>query len=93
MADTHINAFFAEVEDKQQALAVAQSELKQAKDRLEAKKREVGYEEPVAPESQEQSDEDENDVAEPEDEVPSEEDIEALDDNDPHRRERRSKRK
>lgn len=43
MAETHINAFFGDVEAKQQAVVVAQGELEAAKVRLEAKKKEVGY--------------------------------------------------
>lgn len=47
MADTHINAFFADVDDKQKLFERAGSELQAAKDRLEAKKAEVGYVETV----------------------------------------------
>lgn len=47
MADTHINAFFADVEAAKVAVRVAQGELEGAEARLEAKKLEVGYEEPA----------------------------------------------
>lgn len=49
MPDTHINAFFADVDEKLHAVLVAQGELEAAKDRLEAKKKEVGYVEPETP--------------------------------------------
>ena len=51
MADTHINAFFADVEEKKQAVVLAQGELDAAKARLAAKKKEVGYVEPKPVES------------------------------------------
>lgn len=47
MADTHINAFFADVEAAKAAVRDAQGELEGAEARLEAKKLEVGYEEPA----------------------------------------------
>ncbi len=61
--DTHINAYFADVEAAEANVAKAKSELDTATARLEAKKKEVGYEEPksnatekVAPESEEATD-------------------------------------
>jgi hypothetical protein len=46
---TSINAYFADVDEKQKAVAVAEAELQAAKDRLEAKKEEDGYVEPEVP--------------------------------------------
>lgn len=43
MADTHINAFFAAVEEAHKAVLAAHAEWEAAKTRLEAKKKEVGY--------------------------------------------------
>lgn len=45
MADTHINAFFADVENARIKAVQAQGELDAAKQRLEAKKAEVDYDE------------------------------------------------
>lgn len=42
MADTHINAFFADVQEAEQKVIVAKGELEAVKARLEAKKVEVG---------------------------------------------------
>lgn len=52
MAETHINAFFADVDEKLHIVLVAQGELQAAKDRLEAKKKEVGYVEPETPQAE-----------------------------------------
>jgi len=49
MADTHINAYFAEVDEAEKKVIAAHGEWEAAKTRLEAKKKEVGYEEPSAP--------------------------------------------
>lgn len=46
MSDTHINAFFADVDAKLQDVLSAQAEYEAAKDRLEAKKLETGWEDP-----------------------------------------------
>lgn len=43
MADTHINAYFADVEDKRRAAEIANGELQAAEAALAAKKREVGF--------------------------------------------------
>lgn len=44
--DTHINAFFADVEEKKKAVVIAQGELQAAEERLALKKQQVGWEEP-----------------------------------------------
>lgn len=49
MADTHINAYFADVDTKQTAVAQANAELQAANARLWAKKKEIGWVEPPAP--------------------------------------------
>lgn len=46
MSDTHINAYFADVDDAQKAFERSAAELQAAQDRLEVKKKEVGYVEP-----------------------------------------------
>jgi predicted DNA-binding WGR domain protein len=43
MADTHINAFFAEADEAEKKVLAAHAEWEEAKSRLEAKKKEVGY--------------------------------------------------
>ncbi len=43
MADTHINAFFADVDVATKELEQAQAKLAEANTRLETKKKEVGY--------------------------------------------------
>lgn len=43
---THINAYFADVDEKQKLVDVANSELEAATARLEVKKKEEGYVEP-----------------------------------------------
>ena len=48
---THINAYFQEVQEKEQAVSQANAELEGAKSRLEAKKREIGFEEPKVQDS------------------------------------------
>lgn len=48
---THINAYFADVEQAKLAVTQAEAELKAAEQRLEAKKLEEGYQEEVEPES------------------------------------------
>lgn len=50
MADTHINAFFADVDEKEKTVLAAHAEWEAAKVRLEAKKKEVGFEDPTTPE-------------------------------------------
>lgn len=59
MADTHINAYFAEVDEKKQAVVQAKGELEAAEARLEAKKKEVGWveEKPAEEPSQKAPDE------------------------------------
>lgn len=47
MPETHINAFFAEVDEKQKSFERAAAELQNARDRLETKKKQVGYVDPV----------------------------------------------
>jgi hypothetical protein len=42
---THINAFFADVDEQRQKVLDAHSAWEEAKARLEVKKKEVGYEE------------------------------------------------
>ena len=44
--DTHINAFFADVEEKRKAVVIAQGELQAAEEALETKKQQVGYVDP-----------------------------------------------
>lgn len=44
---THINAFFMEAEEAKSKLELAQVEYDEAMKRLEAKKAEVGFEEPI----------------------------------------------
>ena len=51
MSDTHINAYFGDVDEKLKALLAAQADYEAAKQRLEIKKKEVGYEEPKAEET------------------------------------------
>jgi len=46
MAETHINAYFADVDEKQKAFELAAAELQAARDRLEVKKKAVGYVDP-----------------------------------------------
>lgn len=46
MSDTHINAFFADVDAKLQDVLSAQAEYEAAKERLETKKNEIGWEDP-----------------------------------------------
>lgn len=46
MSDTHINAFFADVDEAEKNVLAAHAEWEAAKARLEVKKQEVGYEEP-----------------------------------------------
>lgn len=46
MADTHINAFFADVDEAQKGFEQAAAALQDARARLEVKKKEVGYVEP-----------------------------------------------
>ena len=46
MSDTHINAYFVDVDTAKAKVAEAQSELDAAEARLAAKKLEVGFEEP-----------------------------------------------
>lgn len=46
MSDTHINAFFMDVDDKKKAVELAKAELQAAEQRLEDKKHEIGFEEP-----------------------------------------------
>ncbi len=60
MSETHINAYFADVEEKKKAFNQAQAELMAAKDRLEAKKLDVGWKE----DEESESDEDEDDADE-----------------------------
>lgn len=48
MAETHINAFFGAVDEALAKVQAAQGELRMAQERLETKKKEVGY---VAPET------------------------------------------
>jgi len=43
MSDTHINAYFGDVDEKQKLVDLANGELEAAKARLEVKKKEVGY--------------------------------------------------
>lgn len=43
MAETHINAFFAAVDEAEQKVRIAVGEWDTAKARLEVKKKEVGY--------------------------------------------------
>lgn len=45
MSETHINVYFQNVTDAEQALAIAKGNLEYAKNELQAKKLEVGYEE------------------------------------------------
>jgi hypothetical protein len=59
MADTHINAYFADVDEAEKKVIAAHAEWEAAKTRLEAKKNEVGYEEPSAPVSNESKPEEE----------------------------------
>lgn len=56
MPDTHINAYFAEVEDKKHIFNQAQRDLEEAHARLEAKKKEVGWQDPEEVESKEAAD-------------------------------------
>lgn len=51
MSDTHINAYFGDVDEKQKLVDVANAELEASKARLEVKKKEVGYVEPETPEA------------------------------------------
>lgn len=53
MAETHINAYFADVDEKQKAFEYAAAELQAARDRLETKKKEVGYVEPEVDKTEE----------------------------------------
>lgn len=46
MSDTHINAFFMDVDEKQKAFDTAQAELEAAKQRLADKKEQDGFVEP-----------------------------------------------
>ncbi len=55
MADTHINAYFSDVDEAELKLRQAQGELSAAKLRLENKKIEVGWDEPVQDDTQESS--------------------------------------
>jgi len=45
MSDTHINAYFEEVAQAEKRVLQAHAEWETAKNQLEAKKKEVGYEE------------------------------------------------
>lgn len=47
MADTHINAYFADVDEAYAKVEAAHGEWEAAKARLETKKKEVGYVEPA----------------------------------------------
>lgn len=47
MSNTHINAFFADVDEKEKLVLAAHAEWEAAKARLEVKKKEVGHEDPV----------------------------------------------
>mgnify|MGYP001616491386 CR=1 FL=1 len=49
MTDTHINAYFVDVDEAQQRANQANAELGVAKDRLEAKKKEAGFVEVSTP--------------------------------------------
>lgn len=53
MSDTHINVYFQNVEDAKQKLAVAKGDLDHAKVELEAKKQEIGFEDPKTDEPRE----------------------------------------
>jgi len=57
MPDTHINAYFAEVEEKHQKVLDAHADWETAKLRLEAKKKEVGYKESEDTEEEESAEE------------------------------------
>jgi len=46
MPNTHINAFFVDVEEAHERVVAAHAEWEAAKSRLEAKKKEVDYVEP-----------------------------------------------
>lgn len=43
MSDTHINAYFGDVEEKRKLVDLAEAELEAAEARLAIKKKEVGY--------------------------------------------------
>jgi hypothetical protein len=63
MSDTHINAYFEDVEQKKEAVKLAKAELQEAEDRLAVKKQEVDFEEPSEkkeskPQSTDKSDKD-----------------------------------
>jgi hypothetical protein len=55
MPDTHINAYFADVEEAKREVSNAQAKLGEAEDRLAAKKLEVGYTDPVPKQETEQA--------------------------------------
>ena len=65
MSDTHINAFFGDVDEKQKAFEQAAAELHQARERLEVKKKEVGYEEPEVDKTKEVATEDQKTSSNP----------------------------
>lgn len=52
MADTHINAYFADVAEHEQKVLEAHAEWEAAKARLETKKKEVGYVEDPTPKAE-----------------------------------------
>lgn len=63
---THINAYFADVDEAKKKLVSAQGELEAAKARLESKKLEDGYEKPSAePQHNAESSEEKEEVLEP----------------------------
>lgn len=59
MSETHINTYFQDVEDKKVALAKAKGDLDAAEAALEAKKDEVGFEDPAEVKEEKEAEADE----------------------------------